>query len=447
MPKYPVLIPFKQTSDNGLELRYTLRALKNIKQWNGEVILCGDKPDWVQNVTHVKARPSHNRYIDAELKIRAGLEVAPETFIFMNDDIMCSPHLCFMLLNDGIKYDIIDIYEMYNKWMREKDSSKKIMLDALPETDKHRGGRGSRGNKSGELEGAALQGSGMQESDTGTRAMSDAQSKDETLRRTRRGDSSSRISWDEVDKDIFNLAKYETALHESEVHWLQELRWKGDNSMQEMAYIFWLLRRYGSSASEQKYREGRQRKGLLKRKLCLGDSKTADEKHSKNSILDIQRAEKAYDSMGGRDWDKVRQIVEKTGLSFGRALLEIKDWYAGELIQNGTGPHQANRLYTRNWLLERGYEPLDYSLHTPMIMNIDKRKQVSDIVMQDHSREQFRTLLARSLYGSMFIKDPELRADHKIRGKDFVNNDIVSTNGFMTELNDLFPEESKFEAE
>lgn len=217
--KYPVLIPYKQTSDNGLELRYTLRALKNIKQWNGEVILCGDKPGWVQNVTHVTARPSNNRYIDAELKIRAGLEVAPETFIFMNDD-----------------------------------------------------------------------------------------------------------------------------------------------------------------------------------QYCLSPT-------------------------------------------------EIKDWYAGELTQNGTGPHQANRLYTRNWLLDRGYEPLDYSLHTPMIMDRDKRKQVSDIVMQDHSREQFRTLLARTLYGSMFIKDPELRDDHKIRGKDFVSNDIVSTNGFMNELHDLFPEKSKFEAD
>lgn len=217
--KYPVLIPYKQTLDDGQELRYTLRALKNIKQWNGEVILCGDKPDWVKNVTHVKARPSNNRYIDAELKIRAGLEVAPETFILTNDDIFC---------------------------------------------------------------------------------------------------------------------------------------------------------------------------------------------------------------------------CEPT---------EIKDWYAGELKQTGAGPHQANRLYTRNWLLERGYEPLDYSLHTPMIMNRDKRKQVSEIVMQDHSREQFRTLLARTLYGSIFIKDPELRADHKIRGAEFVKNDIVSTGSFMSELSDLFPEQSKFESD
>lgn len=218
MPKYPVLIPYKQTSDNGLELRYTLRALKNIKQWNGEVILCGDKPDWVQNVTHVTARPSNNRYIDAELKIRAGLEVAPETFIFINDD-----------------------------------------------------------------------------------------------------------------------------------------------------------------------------------QYCLSPT-------------------------------------------------ELKDWYAGELKQTGTGPHQANRLYTRNWLLDKGYEPLDYDIHTPMIMDRDKRKQVSDIVMQDHSREQYRTLLARSLYGSMFITDPELRKDHKIRGAEsFVSNDIVSTSMFMNELRELLPEPSQYE--
>lgn len=215
--KLPILIPFKQTHDNGLELRYTLRALKNIKQWNGEVILCGDKPDWVQNVTHVKARPHPNRYIDAEMKIRAGLEVAPETFIFSNDDVFCL------------------------------------------------------------------------------------------------------------------------------------------------------------------------------------------------------------------------------------APIEIKNCYAGELKQTGRGPHQANRDYTRKWLQSRNLPTLDYDMHTPMIMDRDKRKQVSDIITQDHSREQFRTLLARSLYGSMFITDPELRADHKIRGEEFVSNDIVSTSMFMAELHELLPEPSQYE--
>lgn len=219
MTKYPVILPYKQTFDDGLELRYTLRSLKNIKQWNGEVILCGDKPSWIQNVTHVTARPHRNRYLDAEMKIRAGLEVAPETVIFANDD-------------------------------------------------------------------------------------------------------------------------------------------------------FFILK-----------------------------------------------------------------------------PIELKDWQAGELKSNGRGAHQANREYTRQWLQSRNLPTLDYSLHAPMIMNRDDRKKVSDIVINNTRLEPYRTLLARALYGNMFTKDAEYRADHKIRGKDFVSNDIVSTNGFMTELHDLFPEPSKFESD
>lgn len=219
MTKYPVLLPYKQTSDDGLELRYTLRSLKNIKQWNGEVILCGDKPSWIQNVTHVTARPHRNRYLDAEMKIRAGLEVAPETFIFANDD-------------------------------------------------------------------------------------------------------------------------------------------------------FFILK-----------------------------------------------------------------------------PIELKDWQSGELQSNGRGPHQANRDYTRKWLQSRNLPTLDYSIHAPMIMDRDKRKRVSDIVMADRNNGVFRNLLARCIYGNMYAEQPEYREDNKIRGTEFKPSDIVSTGHFMDELRDLFPEQSKFEAD
>lgn len=91
--KLPVLIPYIHTPDGGMELKYTLRSLKNITNWNGEVYIAGDREPWLQNIHHVKAqRIQGNPIQDVENKIYTALKSNgfPEEFIFMNDDIFIS---------------------------------------------------------------------------------------------------------------------------------------------------------------------------------------------------------------------------------------------------------------------------------------------------------------------------------------------------------------------
>lgn len=87
--KLPVLITYKKTVDNGQELRYTLRSLENITNWNGEVYIVGDKEDWFKNIIHIPApRQVKNRYIDVENKMMSALNSdMPDDFILLMDDV------------------------------------------------------------------------------------------------------------------------------------------------------------------------------------------------------------------------------------------------------------------------------------------------------------------------------------------------------------------------
>lgn len=90
--KYPALYVYRHTGDNGQELKHSIRSLKNITNWNGEVIVVGDREKWFKGITHIPCRKmSHSPYHDIELKIREALlsDKAPDNFIFMNDDIFC----------------------------------------------------------------------------------------------------------------------------------------------------------------------------------------------------------------------------------------------------------------------------------------------------------------------------------------------------------------------
>lgn len=90
--KYPVVIPYKKTQDDGQELKLTLRSLNNLDGWNGEVYILGDRERWFSDkIHHIRVnRRSHNPYQDAEYKIREYLlrPDTPDDFIFSNDDII-----------------------------------------------------------------------------------------------------------------------------------------------------------------------------------------------------------------------------------------------------------------------------------------------------------------------------------------------------------------------
>lgn len=90
MNKVPVVIPYISTKDKGIELRYALRSLKNIKNFNGEVYIIGDKEKWFANITHIPVIRRYGMpYFDQVLKMKLAceLENMPEQFIASMDDL------------------------------------------------------------------------------------------------------------------------------------------------------------------------------------------------------------------------------------------------------------------------------------------------------------------------------------------------------------------------
>lgn len=90
-PKF--VIPYIIGPENGYELRYALRSLaKNFKE-QVEVVIIGDKPDWIQNVTHIPiARVvgmPYNKFMDLFKKVDAflKLENCGSGFYYSYDDV------------------------------------------------------------------------------------------------------------------------------------------------------------------------------------------------------------------------------------------------------------------------------------------------------------------------------------------------------------------------
>jgi hypothetical protein len=92
-----VVYPVKNVSSNDfVELRYSLRSLKNLK--HDKVIIVGGHPDWLKGVSFVEEEDiSTLKGLNTLRKIKAAANVASDDFILMNDDI-------FLMKPQEIKY-------------------------------------------------------------------------------------------------------------------------------------------------------------------------------------------------------------------------------------------------------------------------------------------------------------------------------------------------------
>ena len=72
--------------NNNIELRYSLRSLKNIKYDN--VFLVWYKPNWVKNVKHIPFNDKDDKFLNVKKKqkIIASHPDISDNFIYMNDD-------------------------------------------------------------------------------------------------------------------------------------------------------------------------------------------------------------------------------------------------------------------------------------------------------------------------------------------------------------------------
>lgn len=89
MSKYAVVLPYVHTPDSGQELRYMLRSLKNVTNWNGEAIVIGDREPWfTDKIQHIKVKRIFGKpYYDQVNKFLFALDELPSQFIATNDDI------------------------------------------------------------------------------------------------------------------------------------------------------------------------------------------------------------------------------------------------------------------------------------------------------------------------------------------------------------------------
>lgn len=87
--KYPIVITYRHTQDNGMELRHSLRSLKNITNFNGQVFIAGDIEPWLTNVYHIPVKHHRNGYIDQEYAMLEALhdERLEDDFIYSMDDL------------------------------------------------------------------------------------------------------------------------------------------------------------------------------------------------------------------------------------------------------------------------------------------------------------------------------------------------------------------------
>lgn len=123
---------------------------------------------------------------------------------------------------------------------------------------------------------------------------------------------------------------------------------------------------------------------------------------------------------------------------------ELKDFHSGEIARNQPMTMHKQALgRTREKLIEMGIKkPLNYAIHVPMLMNKQRRLEVSKIVQPTLPN---KSILARVVYGNLFAENPELYQDQKTKTHILPKAPFISTQFFTPELHDLFPEKSEFE--
>lgn len=118
--KYPACYIYKRTSDKGKELRYSMRSLKNITNWNGEVFVCGDKEDWFSDeVTMINGfTRHHHKHKDVGGKRMAIVndKRVPDEFIYMNDDFIIMMPTAIKPLHQGE----LQVKPTANHWQQMK---------------------------------------------------------------------------------------------------------------------------------------------------------------------------------------------------------------------------------------------------------------------------------------------------------------------------------------
>jgi hypothetical protein len=86
-----IVIPYRKSQSNGLELRYTLRGIQQYFPDLENIFIIGDSPGWLQNVIHIPAQDASQRHMKAynimrKLLVACKDKRVSDSFAMFNDD-------------------------------------------------------------------------------------------------------------------------------------------------------------------------------------------------------------------------------------------------------------------------------------------------------------------------------------------------------------------------
>lgn len=120
---------YKRTSDRGQELKYSLRSLENVTNWNGEVYICGDKEQWFsKKIIHIdKFTRSAVKYQDVMNKLKAITQDkrVPDDFLFFNDDFFVMRPTEVVPLYDGR----LEHFSGASVWRKSKSKTRDYLIE------------------------------------------------------------------------------------------------------------------------------------------------------------------------------------------------------------------------------------------------------------------------------------------------------------------------------
>jgi len=118
----PVLITYIRTQDKGQELRYALRSLNNITNFNGDVWVVGDREKWFGDIVYIRDYRLESRpYLDQARKIYSALQYMPEKFIISMDDVYVTEPVEIGVYTLGeLKDDVSSFHKRTKKMTKDK---------------------------------------------------------------------------------------------------------------------------------------------------------------------------------------------------------------------------------------------------------------------------------------------------------------------------------------
>jgi hypothetical protein len=121
--------------NNSEELRYSLRSLKNIP--HNKVVIVGEKPDWVTNVTYIPVAQSGTKNVNVANNLRAAVtsDLVANDFLLMNDDFFFMKKISEMPnLNLGLLKDVIQTYDKRypegSDYIRQMKNVYRVLIEA-----------------------------------------------------------------------------------------------------------------------------------------------------------------------------------------------------------------------------------------------------------------------------------------------------------------------------